>query len=126
MMHIGVIKQWRVLWWPSNKGPVPFLAGRALLDDDPSRAIITSPIESGTVAQGQTVITRSGSAYTLGKPLPADQIPGEDVRELLLRRATTWAERVGINPAEPERRDEITDLVGRILRGEIGFEGVLS
>ncbi|WP_028587472.1 hypothetical protein [Desulfocurvus vexinensis] len=126
MMHIGVIERWRILWWPSNKGPVPFLAGRTVLGEESSRAIITSPIESGTVAQGQTVLTRSGSVYSLGKPLPADQIPGEDVRELLLRRATTWAERVSINPAEPERMDEITDLVGRILRGEIGPGGVLS
>lgn len=126
MMHIGVIERWRVLWWPSSKGPVPFLAGRAVLGEDPALAIITSPIESGTVSQGQTVLTRSGSAYSLGKPRPADQVPSEDVRELLLRRAMTWAERVGINPAEPERMDEITDLVGRILRGEIGPEGVLS
>lgn len=86
-MRRGSIEQWRVLWWPTSDGPMPFLAGLTAIGPDPRpRPIITSYLVDGDVTQGETVMTHSGSLYELGDPLPENK-PADFVRSLLRRRA---------------------------------------
>lgn len=88
-MRLGKIEQWRVLWWPTPSGPEPFLAGLAEMGPDPRpRGIITSPLVSGQVVQGDIVQTRSGSVYKLGTPSPEGETP-DYIRDLVSQRL--WA-----------------------------------
>ena len=73
--HIGkppktILENWRVLY----SAGTPFLAaldvsGHPFIAHGP---IITSPIVSGEPKQGETVVTKSGTNYTLGAELSED------------------------------------------------------
>lgn len=108
------LDNWRVLYAAGK----PFLAaldvsGHPLIAHGP---IITSPIVSGEPKQGETVVTKSGTNYTLGTELPKNN-DCEFARPYLIERVSRNFAKVG-QSLKLQQLDELNALIDRVLAGE--------
>ena len=111
------LHHWRVLYAEPNK---PFLAARvctnfpAAIDRPCPR--ITSQIPHGDVQEGDTIISKSGTSYHLGEPLPSDD-DCEFIRDLLMYRCCRNAEAAGM-PLSVTHLEEANEIITEMLTGE--------
>ncbi|WP_147820167.1 hypothetical protein [Salidesulfovibrio onnuriiensis] len=111
------LHHWRVLYAEPQK---PFLAARVCTSfpsavDNPCPRI-TSQIPHGDVQEGDTIISKSGTSYHLGEPLPSDD-DCEFARGLLLQRCGKNAEAEG-RILSVYQLEEACKLITEILTGE--------
>ena len=111
------LHHWRVLYAEQDK---PFLAAR-ICSNHPTiigspSPLITSQIPHGSVKEGDVVISKSGTQYHLGAPLPADD-DCEFARSLLMGRCYKNAAQDN-NPLHISHLDQVNELITDILTGQ--------
>ena len=111
------LHHWRVLYAEPDK---PFLAAR-ICSHHPSiigtpSPLITSQIPHGDVREGDTIISKSGTSYHLGEPLPSED-DCEFARGLLMYRCSKNAEAEGMILSVPHF-EEANEIITEMLTGK--------